>query len=1162
MSPDGPAGRAARGVLVVAFIVLVMLVPVGRARADEDLAFTVLEHGLPTRLCQDEGLTVDVVLRNDGAQTWSAAAGDHLAYHWLDATGAVVEREGRRTAITATVLPGRTHTVRARVWGPERPGRYILEWAMVREKVRWYAEPEAGDARGRAAVDVAEGAPPLAFSVVVHDVPPMVAGERAPIAVTLRNDGCAAWSPLHGDALAYHWFDLDAREVVHEGVRTPLPVVSPGASVELAADVEAAAAAGTHVLVFEPVREHIAWFGEPTTGTASATIEVSPPTLAWSLLGADMPARGHAGEVIAVRMRVRNEGTEAWATTAGDRLSYRFADDPDAPARDGVRTAWPSGAVDPGEEVTLDATLELPMIPGRYTVGWRPVREHVRWLGPSSAASGDFIIDVGPPQLAWSVVVVDVSPRLWSSRTTFAQVRVRNEGGDTWSAKSGDRMSYRWYGDDGVAIAGEGMRSELPSDVAPGEEVTIDVHVRAPDGLGPAVLELGMVREHVAWFPPPPRAERARVRVIVVRWGLLVTAAGLCALAVLGIAARLAPPGRRSAAIAHAWAPAHAMVACLGIGEIFSDLAHIEAWTGVAVTSASASAWMALPLMAIPLRARTAAAAALIAAAFAVALVDLGYLDFFGSIVPSSALTAIHHLGDAHATVFSLWHPEYLQLAWPLASLVTLFGLAPPRSGGTAPTLVVAAALVVLATPAASAVAELAASPVGARVFSERDNVGRLGLWNAHLFEVGRQLGRWIGVDALAPEERREVDAWFAARAQPRAPTQRAPTQIGPGTRTPPNVVVIQIEALQSWMVDAEVDGTRVMPFLHGADAEALHFTHVFDQTAQGRTSDAEYLVMQSGHPLRTGALAFLRADNEFDTVAHRLAEADYATLSAHPYVRGFWNRAAIHPRYGFGRSMFRDEIGSGPMVGWGLSDVEFLARMVAVLPTLREPFFGFFITLSLHHPYTEFPAHLAELELGELDGTALGNYLQGMRHADRALEGFFAGLRAAGLDARTVVLVYGDHVAGLPRTAELEAFAGAERWDPTVPVRAHRVPALLWLPGAARTGRDPRVAGQIDLGPTVLDAAGVAAPPSFVGRSLLQPAIGGVAVLPDGTAIAEDRMWIARGRDGISGGGCFDRDGRSRTRSDCDDLARRAADELWASRALLDHDLYRAMLQ
>jgi phosphoglycerol transferase MdoB-like AlkP superfamily enzyme len=1126
------------------------------ASADDEFGFAVVRHELGARMCAGEKSMVTVELRNDGDVPWDASKGDRFAYHWLAADGSVAVREGKRTEIPGEVLPGRTATIRARVDAPTEPGRYTLVWAMVRDKVRWYPDPPAELQHQRAIVDVGEGATPLAFTVVeVGDVD-VAAGEESKVRIRLRNDGCASWSHGKGDSLAYHWFDSEGREVVHEGRRTAIPWAEPGATIDLDATIEGPPNAGAHVLVLEPVREPLAWFGVPASGSERRNVDIAAPPLAWSLVSAAMPQRAWAGESLTVRIVARNEGTAAWASELGDRLSYRITpSDPELPAIEGVRTPWPSD-VDPGEEVAVAATLELPTAPGRYTVRWRPVRENVRWFGPSVGDPDDtrdaFVIEIGPPQLAWSLVDADVGGRQWAGRTSIVRVHVRNDGGDAWSPSRGDRLSYRWYDDGGVPIGGEGMRSELPHDVAPGETVAVDVRVRAPESIGPAVLEIGMLREHVAWFPNDPGARR---RVLVVRWGMLLTTACVVGLAIFGVAAR-SGAGPFARVVAEAWAPLHAAVACLGLGEMFADLARIEAWTGTATIAASASAWAAVVLLLVPLRWRTHVAVFVIAFAFALALVDLGYLDFFGSIVPVSAVTALHHLGDAHATVFSLWRPEYVQLLWPLVALVTLVGLAPPprATAKRRVRLVLVAVFVAAALPSIRALVQLADSPIGARVFSERDNVGRLGLWNAHLFEAGRTLGRWLGVDALTPAQRREVAQVYAARHDSRPP----PTP----TSAPLNLVVIQVEAMQSFAIDAQIEGEPVMPFLASADESATVFTHVFDQTAQGRTSDAEYLVLQSSHPLRTGALAFLRADNEFDTLAHRLAASGYDTLSAHPYARGFWNRAVIHPRYGFAESLFRDEIGDGPVVGWGLSDVEFLARMAALLEQRREPFFAFFITLGLHHPYAEFPPHLAELELGELEGTAIGNYLQGMRHADRALAGFFAALRSSGLAERTVVLVYGDHAAGLPRDANLHAVSGVTRWDPTVPTRAHRVPAFLWRPDATTHGRDDRAVGQIDLAPTVLDALGVAAPPAFLGRSLLHQDTDAIVALPDGSAIASDRMWIARGRDAITGGGCYDRSGRARDRADCDELARRAAQELWAARAVLDHDLHASVLQ
>jgi phosphoglycerol transferase MdoB-like AlkP superfamily enzyme len=1141
-----------RGTIVALLLAGLGVLP-GSARADDSLGFTVVRHGLSPRLCAGEKTTTVVELRNDGMVPWSNVLGDRLAYHWLR-DEAVVVSEGRRTGVGGMVMPGASTELRARIEAPQQAGRYTLQWAMVRDRVRWFPEPD--DARVE--IEVVDGGAPLAWSVELLEAPVVAAGEPAELRVRVHNHGCAAWSASSADAFAYHWIDADGRMIVREGVRTPMPEVPAGGEAELRVRIDGPPQAGAHVLQLEPVREHASWYGPPVAvSEAAIAVSVADPPLAWSMRAPQVPTTGFAGGLFEIPVVVRNEGTRAWSHADGDRMGYRWYDEAGKLlALEGVRTPWPA-AVAPGDEIESMVRVELPSIPGRYQLRLQPVREGVRWLGPPSddlAGSHDAaVIEVGPPQLGWSIVRAQLPGRMWVDRTTLVPAVLRNDGADAWSPADGDRVSYRWRDADGN-LGLEGMRTELPGPVAPGESIALQVRVHAPREVGSHALELAMVREHVSWFPAPSQGD-AHAEIRVVRFGIIASLGAVLAIVMLGLALRQLRAPRHRAIAAALWAPACVIAATWALGESFADLSGVEAWAGTRFAAASSAAWCALPVALVPVRWRPHAASLVLIFAFSLALVDLGYLDFFGSIVPLSAVAALHHLGDAHATVFSLWHPQYATLAIPLLVLVPLWTLHPPRprARSTAALAIVLASLCVLAVPSWRGLHELASSPIGARVFSERDNVGRLGLWNAHLFEAGRTLSRWIGADALSPPERARVAAFFAARVAERP----QPHPLAPGA----NLVVIQIEAMQSWVVDAEIDGQRVMPFLHGADAEAMHFTRVFDQTAQGRTSDAEYLLVQSSHPLRTGALSFLRAENHFDTIAHRLADAGYATLSAHPYARGFWNRAVVHPRYGFARSYFREELGPGPQIGWGLCDAEFLARMAEVLRETAQPSFGFFVTLSVHHPYADFPAPMAELELGELDGTPLGNYLQGMRHADGALRGFFARLHDANLLDHTVVLVYGDHVAGLPSTPELRALSGIDRWDPSVPVRTHLVPALLWIPGAPVHGRDDRLAGHVDLGPTVLDALGVAASPSMVGRSLLGPRDDRIIALPDGSAIADDRFWVARGRDQISGGGCFDPDGRARARGDCSAIEAAAAEELWAARAVLDHDLHRSAL-
>src|SRR5690606_208344 len=138
-----------------------------------------------------------------------------------------------------------------------------------------------------------------------------------------------------------------------------------------------------------------------------------------------------------------------------------------------------------------------------------------------------------------------------------------------------------------------------------------------------------------------------------------------------------------------------------------------------------------------------------------------------------------------------------------------------------------------------------------------------------------------FGRAPLTPADEREIAAFFAT---PR-PVQDPSFGLAQGA----NLLVIQAEALQGWVIGATVEGQEIAPFLNRLRRRALYYSAIVDITAQGMTSDAEYAILNSQYPLGQGAVAFLRAGNSFETLAHALKAAGYATLSAHPFKRGFW---------------------------------------------------------------------------------------------------------------------------------------------------------------------------------------------------------------------------------------------------------------------------------
>jgi phosphoglycerol transferase MdoB-like AlkP superfamily enzyme len=343
------------------------------------------------------------------------------------------------------------------------------------------------------------------------------------------------------------------------------------------------------------------------------------------------------------------------------------------------------------------------------------------------------------------------------------------------------------------------------------------------------------------------------------------------------------------------------------------------------------------------------------------------------------------------------------------------------------------------------------------------------------------------------------------------------------------------------------------MPHLHGWTADSVRFTNVTDQTSEGRTSDAELTTMASLLPIDHGAAAFRYPGNHYLALPRVLADSGYHTLSAVAFEPGFWNRQVMHPSYGFQQTLFESDFRMTEQIGWGLNDRDFLQQMVPRLTALPRPFLAWLITLSLHHPYADFPEAHKTMRLGSIEGTPFGNYLHTMRFLDQALEDFKAALAGSGLLDDSVIVVFGDHDAGFTRDEATARTIGV-RADDIGWTLNDRVPLFIRAPGLHGVRATP--AGQTDLAPTLLGLAGMdASQLPYVGRNLFAGDEPGPVPRPYGEWIDRSHLFLTHGADHL----CVDLGRRLAAGRDAcaaaDEAARR---EREVSRLVITGDLQR----
>lgn len=325
------------------------------------------------------------------------------------------------------------------------------------------------------------------------------------------------------------------------------------------------------------------------------------------------------------------------------------------------------------------------------------------------------------------------------------------------------------------------------------------------------------------------------------------------------------------------------------------------------------------------------------------------------------------------------------------------------------------------------------------------------------------------------------------------------------------NIILVQVEALQNFVLGLKIDGCEVTPNLNRLINESLYFPNFYSQIAQGNTSDAEFITSTSLYPVEDGVISSDFTDRVFPSFPRMLKDIGYDCLTFHPNVITFWNRDKLYPALGFDKAYDLSFFGFEDVIGMGSSDEVLYSKTEKVLyDTWKagKKFYASIVTLSNHHPFV-LPPEKQILKLTDnLNNTFVGNYLQSVCYTDYALGKFLELLQKDGILDDTLIVIYGDHY-GLPCSTleqkDRDLIESVLNRHYRV-VDSFNVPLIIRLPGG-RDGKVIRTAGgQVDIMPTIANLAGVSMDNSiYFGRDILNNTDNTVGIryyMPSGSFI------------------------------------------------------------
>lgn len=434
------------------------------------------------------------------------------------------------------------------------------------------------------------------------------------------------------------------------------------------------------------------------------------------------------------------------------------------------------------------------------------------------------------------------------------------------------------------------------------------------------------------------------------------------------------------------------------------------------------------------------------------------------------------------------------------------------------------------------------------RSFDRELLVKNIGTYNYHLYDFFVQSKSHAQRTFADGTELTEIENYVKANhAQPNPDMY--------GVAKDRNVIIVSLESLQNFVINNEMDGHVITPFLNELtkDKDTFYFDNFYHQTGLGKTSDSEFIVENSLYGRNGSAVFFTHSGNTYDSLSERLGENGYYTSVMHANSKSFWNRDIMYKAMDI--QHFYDvqsyEIGEGQAVNWGMKDIPFFEQSVDLMKDMQKPFATRMITLTNHHPF-DLDEEDMIIPPYNSNSNTLNKYFQTVRYMDEAVKEFFTDLKESGLYDNSIIVMYGDHYGISENHNKAMGMYLDKEITPFDNVELQKVPLFIHIPGYGKGKEMHELSGQLDIRPTILHLLGIDTKADMqFGADLFSPDHEPFIIFRDGRLVTDKNIYTQEV--------CYDIEtGEPADDEQCAPYVERAATELNYSDAIINGDLLR----
>lgn len=298
------------------------------------------------------------------------------------------------------------------------------------------------------------------------------------------------------------------------------------------------------------------------------------------------------------------------------------------------------------------------------------------------------------------------------------------------------------------------------------------------------------------------------------------------------------------------------------------------------------------------------------------------------------------------------------------------------------------------------------------------------------------------------------------------------------------NVIILQLESLNEYIIGKKVNGKEITPNLNRFFENNIYAKDMYNQ-GLGTTADSEFEMENSMYPLENGYVFQKYSNNTWIDIYTTLRNNGYYTSFMHPNTSTFWNREEVY-KTGYYIDEYYDitKFPNIELAGGFYSDEGFFEEAVKIMDSYEGNFCTTLVSVTTHTPFSldgvsnlEEKVTITKEDVKEYESYFFQNYIISCNFVDYAFGKFVEDLENTGLMQNSILVVYGDHGAGLTDRNDIKKIYeenGLEYTEFEDTIKDMHIPFGIKIPEIDSKYTIERTLSKIDIKPTILDLLGV----------------------------------------------------------------------------------------